>query len=185
MKPRKLARQRKNNLIEQGIMTNQVAKFLIEFARKRKYTVFGNLHGEIDFKNSGAKTGKKTLVVISSGAVYGIFACPNTEAAKKALLAETKREDSDVKPIDGAYPLYWGRDIHPGSRIMAHSRVRAETTGNAKLEQIHALQKCKVIFAVIYVERYDRFERELHAAYRPLIGTNRGGNISRFTRIQS
>ncbi|QRK09687.1 hypothetical protein JQX13_06040 [Archangium violaceum] len=111
--------------------------------------MFNELYGEIDFRRSSARKAETTPVKLPSGSVYGIFAYPDNKAAGKALLEATHCEASEVEPIDGgAYPLYWGRDIHPGSRVMAHARVRNGNTGNAKLEQIPALQKCKVLFKV-------------------------------------
>ncbi len=116
----------------------------------------------------------KLKMSVSTGSVYGIFVVETDKGKMSKLFEEVGNE---VKPIDQAgttYPIYWGKDIRPGSRIQAHTKP-SQGTGNAKLGTIKALSGLNLIYGCVYVTTYDKFEQHLHTTYKPLLGTSGSG----------
>jgi len=148
------------------------------------YKVFENLYGEIQIDDLKAKKGKNTIIHLSTGSVYGIFAIETDDSNEKELFSECNKIASSVTKDKKIYPVYWGKDISPGSRIADHVRPR-ESTGNAELENINALRGFKLVYGCIYVSKYNEFEKHLHQKYPPLVGTPRRGSKSKFTIIDN
>lgn len=111
----------------------------------------------------------------SCGAVYGIWADTVRSPAPPGVIPFLDHPDW--------FPVYWGKDIAPCSRILAHVRNYRET-GNAKLKQNKVLQGRRLLFGAILVSDYEGFERHLHRTYRPLIGRGLPGKKSKLIRIE-
>ncbi|NQY26165.1 MAG: hypothetical protein HRT92_03195 [Piscirickettsiaceae bacterium] len=135
-------------------------------AKEKDFTVYKAIFGEIILN-------EKKAIKQSSGAVYGIFAESETPLR------------TGIKPIKGHpkfYPVYWGKDIAPVSRLKAHVQNH-KSTGNADLRGIKEIENKKLIFGAILVSDYQKFEKHLHEAYPPLKGTNRTGRLSQIIEI--
>lgn len=70
----------------------------------------------------------------SSGSTYGIWVKLNNNNIKNALITDLVNYGKNVNPNSTAiysnwYPLYLGKDIHPGSRIKAHFKTSSSTSG--------------------------------------------------------
>lgn len=143
-------------------MANIVVDFLKDFAKKNNFSVFDSIYGEID----------PTFMTQSSGAVYGIWVNSSITISQSTSPISKKNW----------YPVYWGKDITPVSRILAHSRGYAKT-GNLNIPSITYLKNKEIIYGAILVERYDSFEKLLHQNHPPLHGTARAGRKSGFIKI--
>ena len=167
-------------------MNNEVSEFLKKVAKKVKneFTMYDNLHGEIVLNDSKEKLGANSKIHLSTGSVYGIFAIKTPKSNIKKLFEETQNSVISIDENNEIYPIYWGKDINPGSRIVIHARPNPKT-GNAKLEEIQELRNFKLIFGNIYITKYKDFESYLHKNYPPLIGTSRGGKGSKITVIDN
>ena len=167
-------------------MSNEVIEFLRNTALtvKNEFKIYDNLYGEIKLNDSEEKLGGMSIVHLSAGSVYGIFAIKKENSDLDKLFKETNNK---IKPIDKdnkIFPIYWGKDINQGSRILTHARPRKKT-GNAKLEEIKELRNFILIYGYIFISNYEEFEIYLHKEYPPLIGTTRHGNTSRYTKIDN
>lgn len=170
-------------------MDNEVSSFLKKVAKEveNNFTMYDNLHGEIILEDDKEKLGANSKVHLSTGSVYGIFAIKTKNSNIEKLFEETQKSKDSVKSIDeqqNIYPVYWGKDINPGSRIVTHSRPNPNT-GNAKLEEVKELRNFKLIFGSIFVTKYKDFESYLHKNYPPLIGTSKCGKGSKITVIDN
>jgi len=145
-------------------MSNEVTKFLIEQAKSNGFITYDSMFGDICLN-------EKQPLKQSSGAVYGIFAQSNTPL------------NSSTQPINKQYyPIYWGKDIAPVSRLKAHIQ-KYKNTGSANLKGILEIKEKKLIFGAILVSKYDEFEKFLHHKYPPLKGTNRFGKKTQIIKI--
>lgn len=146
-------------------MSNEVTRFLSNEAKKQGFTVFEAIYGEMCLNEDKP-------IKQSSGAVYGIFAESATPLKQ------------GIKSIDHSnfYPVYWGKDIAPVSRLKAHVQNH-QNTGNANLRGIAEIQNKKVIFGAILVSDYQKFEEYLHNTYPPLTGTNKTGRLSQIIEV--
>lgn len=99
-------------------MSNEVVSFLRQQAFEQGFTVFNDVFGHIELQDTKP-------IKQSSGSVYGIFVQSDTQIA-----------DIDELPsLKNFYPVYWGKDISPARRIIAHVRNH-KGTGNANLSSI-------------------------------------------------
>lgn len=146
--------------------------------------VFSEQSGEVKFADKLPVIGGDTQIQFSSGSVYGFFAIKTESSSVSDLFAEVGKTAMPLNNEGSIYPLYWGRDINPGSRIADHVRPRTKT-GNAELEKIDALRQFRVIFGIVYVSRYQDFENELHSDFPPLVGSSARGKLSTFTSVLS
>jgi hypothetical protein len=149
-------------------MSNDVTEFLTTFAVNEGYTVFDSLSGSIEL-------GQTIPIVQSSGSVYGIWVNSNTTPS------------TGVRHLPGHpdwYPVYWGKDICPVSRMKAHVRGHANN-GNINLPGIAEVTGKRLIYGAILVSRYEGFESLLHSRFQPLRGTSRAGRRSTIIRIEN
>lgn len=112
-------------------------------------------------------------IIQSSGAVYGIW------ASAESPLSPGLRS---IPGHPGWYPIYWGKDIAPMSRMKAH--VQGHKNGNVNLPAIAEIQGRPLIYGGILVSRYMEFEQLLHRDYIPMRGTAASGKASTVVRIQ-
>jgi hypothetical protein len=143
-----------------------VPKFLKEFAVENDFAVYDCLYGSINL-------GQTSPVEQSCGAVYGIW------AQSPAPLT------AGLSPLPGYpqwYPVYWGKDISPVSRLKAH--VQGHRNGNINLPSIREVQGLPLVFGSILVSRYEQFERLLHSRFPPLRGSGRTGRQATVVRIR-
>jgi hypothetical protein len=138
-------------------MTNEVTNFLRKIAKENNFTVFNEVSGTLDIYNHPP-------IKQSSGAVYGIF----------AVSEEPLSEIKEIKDHTNLYPVYWGSDVSPPSRIGAHAKAY-KGTGNAKLRENPEIKGKQLIWGAIFVSDYKGFEQHLHKNFEPLIGTSRSG----------
>lgn len=143
----------------------KVALFLKNFAEQNGYKVFDFLYGAI-------KDRQTFPVLQSSGAVYGIWAQSDKPPAKNI---------EEIPDNEGWYPVYWGKDIAPVSRVKAH--VQAYENGNIDIFNIPELKGKILIFGAILVNRYVDFESLLHKIFHPLKGTAAQGKKSKIIKI--
>jgi len=146
-------------------MTNDVVDFLKAEASENNYTIFDAIYGEVCLNESKP-------IKQSSGAVYGIFVSSE----------EPIENVSELNGYPKLYPVYWGKDIAPVSRLKAHVK-NYKNTGNVDLPNITEIKEKKIIFGAIMVSEYQKFEQYLHSSYPPLRGTNRPGKISQIIDI--
>jgi hypothetical protein len=146
-------------------MPSPVIAFLKNVADKYKYKTFDAMFGEI-------KLGESFPIRQSSGAVYGIWV--NTDAPPKNGCAP-------IPDFAQWYPVYWGKDIAPMSRLKAH--VQGHKNGNVNLPTIQEIHGHPLIFGGILVARYHQFEQLLHLRYPPLRGQSTGGKVSTVVRV--
>lgn len=147
-------------------MQNEVAKFLLKEAKDHKYDTFNSVFGDLFLDETKP-------IQQSCGAVYGIVV-----ESDKPLSAELK----PLKDYPKLYPVYWGKDIAPVSRIKAHVQNHA-STGNINLRSISELVGKRIIFGAIFVERYRDFEEHLYKTYPPLKGSNKHGGAEKIVKI--
>jgi len=150
-------------------MSNEVISFLRQQAYQNGYIIFNDIFGQIDF--NATKPIKQ-----SSGAVYGILVQSNVQISTVKNLPN----------LENFYPVYWGRDTKPISRIIAHYQDY-NSTGNGKLQDCTEIQgKGKlVIFGAIFVSSYKDFEKHLHINFPPLITSSNTGRSSSLVEIEN
>jgi hypothetical protein len=83
-------------------MANIVVDFLRNFAQQHSFSIFDSIYGDIC----------TTSITQSSGAVYGIWVESSTIIDPLV---------SSIPNNPTWYPVYWGKDISPVSRIRSHS----------------------------------------------------------------
>lgn len=147
-------------------MTNEVIKILNTEATGNKFKVLDSVFGDIHLQ-------RKQAIDQSTGAVYGILV-ESDAPPKDGMLA--------IKGYPKLYPVYWGKDIAPVSRLKAHVQNH-QSTGNANLRGIKEIQGKRLIFGAIFVEKYLAFETHLHLTYPPIKGTRRAGRKSTIIKI--
>ncbi|RYZ37198.1 MAG: hypothetical protein EOO71_28945 [Myxococcaceae bacterium] len=149
-------------------MDDRVAVFLRSEAQRRGYKVFDALVGEIDLEH-------EEPIRQLCGSVYGVWA----DISKRTAPASVKMLPDNA----GWFPVYWGRDIKPCSRILAHIQNH-KGTGNAKLRDAIEIRGRRLIFGAVLAERYRELESHLHSLYPPLLGSAREGKQPRLIRIE-
>jgi hypothetical protein len=153
-------------------MSNEVISFLRQQAFEQGFTVFNDVFGRIELQD-------KKPIKQSSGSVYGIFVQSNTK------ITDINGTDINELPsLKNFYPVYWGKDISPARRIIAHVR-NYKSTGSADLSSNKEIQDKPIIFGAIFVTKYDEFEKHLHEKFRPLIGSSRHGRSSSIVEIEN
>jgi hypothetical protein len=145
---------------------NIVVDFLKKVACKNGYKVFDSIYGDIVLQNDDA-------IQQSSGAVYGIWVQSASSPNGKVEV---------VPDYPGWFPVYWGKDIAPVSRMKAHVQDHA-STGNIALRKIEEIQGKKIIFGAVMVSRYREFEELLHKKYSPMRGSSKPGKSARVIKI--
>lgn len=143
-----------------------VPKFLKSFAAKHGLQVHDCLYGAIEL-------GGESPIQQSAAAVYGIWA--HMPAPPKTGLAQ-------VPGFPDWYPVYWGKDISPVSRIKAH--VRGHKNGNIDLPNIIELKGARLVFGAILVSEYQRFEELLHKHCPPFKGTPSTGRKGTLVKVR-
>jgi hypothetical protein len=143
-----------------------VPKFLKSFAAKHGFLIHDCLYGAI-------KLGGSFPIQQSAAAVYGIWA--HMPEAPRSGLAE-------VPGFPGWYPVYWGKDISPVSRIKAH--VQGHKNGNIGLPNIVELRDAQLVFGAVLVSEYQRFEALLHQLCPPFKGTPKFGRQGTVVQVR-
>jgi hypothetical protein len=146
--------------------SNIVVDFLKKVACDNGYKVVDSIFGDILLQNDDA-------IQQSSGAVYGIW------------VQSASRPNSKVEVVPdhpGWFPVYWGKDIAPVSRMKAHVQDHART-GNIALRKMKNIQCLPIIFGAILVADYQAFEKLLHDKYPPMRGSSKTGKKSTVIRI--
>ena len=149
-------------------MANILVKFLKKIANDNSYQVFDSIYGRIELSSDDA-------IKQSSGSVYGIWVKSNSSP------------DGKVKSIPNYpewFPVYWGKDIAPVSRMKAHVQDHKKT-GNIKLRKIIEIEGKDLIFGAIMVARYEIFEKLLHNRYKPMKGSGKMGRKSKVIKIET
>jgi hypothetical protein len=147
-------------------MPSTVVTFLKSVASTHAYEVFDSMFGEI-------RLGENSPITQSSGSVYGIWV--NT-------VVPLEPGCTPIPTFPDWYPVYWGKDIAPMSRMKAH--VQGHKNGNVNLPSIPELQGRKLIYGGILVARYREFEQLLHKEYPPMRGSAANGRNSTVVLIQ-
>lgn len=150
-------------------MTNVVIDFLVNEAAYSGFNVETAVYGELFLDRS---TGS---IEQSAGAVYGIFVESKTPPRKGMV---------PIKGYPNFYPVYWGKDIAPVSRLKAHVQNH-QSTGNANLRAITEIKGKKLLFGAVFVERYLDFEGHLHKSYPPLKGQNSVGKRGVVVKVKN
>ncbi|SHG46671.1 hypothetical protein SAMN02745753_03976 [Marinomonas polaris DSM 16579] len=148
-------------------MTNEVVNFLVEEATSEGFKTESAIFGELFLEN------EPRSIRQSTGAVYGVLVESKTPPRK------------DLKPIKGfpnLYPVYWGKDIAPVSRLKAHVQNH-QSTGNADLRSIEEIQGKRLLFGAIFVEKYSEFEGYLHDSYPPIKGQKSRGRTGTIVEV--
>ena len=143
-----------------------VPKFLKSFAAEHGLKVHDCLYGAIEI-------GGEFPIQQSAAAVYGIWA--HMPAAPKTGLAQ-------VPGFPDWYPVYWGKDISPVSRLKAH--VQGHRNGNIGLPNVAELRGARLVFGAVLVSEYQRFEALLHQHCPPFKGTPSLGRQSTVVRVR-
>lgn len=143
-----------------------VPQFLRGVAAQRGFVVRECLYGSIHL-------GRQFPIEQACGAVYGIWAKAATPL-RHGLKALPGYSDW--------YPVYWGKDIAPVSRLKAH--VQGHKNGNINLPAITELTNLPLVYGAILVSRYGQFEQLLYTEYPPLRGSPRGGRVSSVVMVR-
>lgn len=150
-------------------MSNNSPSIVVTFLRKvaevNMHNVYNDLFGSINLTEN-------MPITQSSGAVYGIWA-----------KAPAPLRDG-LKPLPDYpewYPIYWGKDISPVSRMKAH--VKGHKNGNINLPEVKEINGKDIIFGAVLVGRYQAFETLLHKKYPPMLGSPKPGKKSTVVRI--
>jgi hypothetical protein len=143
-----------------------VPKFFKSFAAEHDFQIHDCLYGAIEL-------GGIFPIQQSAAAVYGIWA--HTPVAPRTGLAE-------VPGFPGWYPVYWGKDISPVSRIKAHGQ--GHKNGNIGLPDIAELEGARLVFGAALVSEYQRFEALLHKKCPPFRGTPMFGRQSTVVKVR-
>ena len=145
-------------------MPQRVSRFVRRVAQASGFDVYDAIYGEI-------LLGNPTPIQQSSGAVYGIW-----------VFSDEIPEGIESLPGHrNWYPVYWGKDIAPVSRMKAH--VQGHRNGNINLPSRVFLRNKQIIYGAILVSNYQNFEQFLHGRYTPMFGTNRVGSRSTIIEI--
>jgi hypothetical protein len=148
-------------------MTNEVVDFLKAIATSERYAVFDAMFGSINI-------GSSFPIHQSSGAVYGIWVQSDLPPS------------TSVTAIPGFgdwYPVYWGKDVAPVSRMKAH--VQGHKNGNIDLSNVREVQNKPLIFGAILVSRYRDFEKLLHERFPPLKGSPSNGRSHTVVHVEN
>jgi len=130
-----------------------VPKFLKAVAAEHGFSIHDCLYGSIHI-------GRERPIEQASAAVYGIWAKSPTPP-RIGL--------SPLPDYEDWYPVYWGKDISPVSRLKAH--VQGHKNGNINLPGLSQVQGLPLVFGAVLVTEYRRFESLLHTKYPPLRGS--------------
>ena len=149
-----------------------VSKWLKKVAEANNFKTYEYIGGTFDFQNN--------IIKQSSGSVYGIWIA--TDESSREEIKQATADFNNKGGPDGFAPLYWGKDISPGSRIKGHFKT-SKGTGGLNLYKSKYVN-CHMIYGVILVENYLSFEKLLHNKYRPLIGSSLNGRCSSLTKIE-
>jgi hypothetical protein len=147
-------------------MKNEIVQFLLKEAKENYFNVFDSVFGDLSLDEDKP-------IKQSCGAVYGI------------VVESDKPPQASLKPLKHypkLFPIYWGKDIAPVSRIKAHVQNH-KSTGNANLRNITELKGKRLIFGAIFVDRYQAFERHLHITYPPLRRSMKHGGGQKIVKI--
>ena len=147
-------------------MQNEVVEFLRTFANQENFACYDSVFGYLELSDN-------TPIKQSSGAVYGIWV--KSESKLNNVL-------KSIPKYPDWYPVYWGKDIKPISRISAHVQDH-KGTGNASLRTIQHIKFKPLIFGALFVERYKEFERLVHQKYPALINAGKPGKNSSIIQI--
>ena len=131
---------------------NVVSEWLHETAQANGFQTYHSLFGRFNFDYD--------VVEQSQGSVYGIWICCNEKVPRDIRIRAQKQGYGEY------IPLYWGKDINPGSRIRAHFNT-PKSTGGLNLAR-SKYKDMDLIFGVIYVDRYEEFEEFLIEKYPTL-----------------
>lgn len=143
-----------------------VPKFLKSVAAEHDFEVHDCMYGSIDL-------GAAYPIQQAAGAVYGIW----------AQMPMSPRPGCEAIPgFANWYPVYWGKDISPVSRLKAH--VQGHRNGNINLPGIHEIRGAQLVFGAILVSDYLRFERLLHARFPPFKGNGSAGRLGTVVRVR-
>lgn len=148
-------------------MPTKVVQFLKDLANHESFDVFDSLHGTIFI-------GQTPAIHQSCGSVYGIWARSSTPLSP------------ELEAIPGHgdwYPVYWGKDISPVSRMKAH--VQGHENGNIDLPNVAEVMGKELIFGAILVARYNSFESLLHDRFPPFKGSSKEGSRAKVVRIEN
>jgi len=143
-----------------------VPQFLKTVAIEEGFQVKDSLYGSIHL-------GCESPIEQSCGAVYGIWAKASAPL-RSNLTALPGHPDW--------YPVYWGKDIAPVSRLKAH--VQGHQNGNINLPSIAELSGLPLVFGALLVSRYRQFEQLLHEKYPPFRGTPLGGRSPSVVKVR-
>jgi len=161
-----------------------IVEWMKNLASQNNFKISNSIYGEFVLTN------KK--VTQNVGSVYGIWVKLNStekdELWNDILKINSKKNITDKENflpiVEKWYPLYWGKDINPGSRIRAHAN-KPKGTSSLDLPKYKSLKKITVIYGNILVEKYYDFEKLLHSKYIPLLGDRRRGNTSKMIIIMN
>lgn len=147
-----------------------VSNFLKQQAHLNKLTIFDTIYGDMSISHS------QSSMTQSSGSTYGIWVELNDSTIKNALIADLVKCGKKVNPKSTAiysnwYPLYWGKDINPGSRIKAHFKASSSTNA-LNLSQLNLSQNYNFKYGLILVSDYSNFESFLHENYPTIISNS-------------
>ena len=148
------------------MLNNEVVQFLLEEAKRIQLNTFNCVFGDLCLDEDKP-------IKQSCGAVYGIVIESNTSPGESLR---------PLKNYPKLFPIYWGKDVSPVSRIKAHVQNH-KSTGNANLRKITELEGKRIIFGAIFVEKYQDFEEHLHKTYPPLRGSMRRGGGGKIVKI--
>ena len=143
-----------------------VPQFLKTVAAENGFAVHDCLYGSIHI-------GRDRPIEQASGAVYGIW-------AKAALPLQAGL--APLPGYQGWFPVYWGKDISPVSRLKAH--VQGHKNGNINLPALAEVQGLPLVFGAVLVSNYKRFEALLHSTYPPLRGSRMSGRQASVVKVR-
>lgn len=143
-----------------------VPTYLKSVADEHGFCVYDCLYGSIAL-------GREFPIEQSSGSVYGIW------------VSSSMPPQPDLAPVPGYsdwYPIYWGKDIAPASRMKAH--VQGHKNGNINLPNIQELKGERLVYGAIFVSSYERFEKLVRQCSPPMLGTPLRGRVGSVVKVR-
>ena len=147
---------------------NIIIKVITRMVRKDKIKY---ISGEII--NVGTE---KCAMTSKRGSVYGFaIKIENNDLKEKifnSICDERKKIDNLCKWKSIAktkyFPLYWGKDINMGARILAHTRSM-KSTGTLQLNKLDVLKNCEIIYGAVPCLEYEKYEKQLKNDFPDLL----------------
>jgi len=131
-------------------LQQKIIDFLEKIAKENSFNIIENVSGKI----------VNNHIITNGVAVYGIL-------VESSLPLKENHRSLPGSP--NLYPVYWGVDPKPISRILAHLS-EYKKTGSVQIHNIKELENKPLYSGVIFLKEYKELEALLHKNFPPYTG---------------